>query len=236
MEFAEKVRKANLEGATIEQLKEIKERLLEKNKEQKTTFAPKINVIDKFTNIDELLIETIKRINVQIDEQEETNRQMQITNKILLALYIQEGSDGTYTARMPTDIDTGKILESIGGGEERTTIVISIPNFSGDNKKVFELSDSGFVIEIMFKSSTDSVDNKDFSVRVNADDNIIYQNSFDNFESRNKFEKDMTCYKDTKDNIYYLQFQNISYKNSFIVEIFESNASFEQIYIKYLEG
>ena len=160
---------------------------------------------------------------------------MQISNKLLLALYIEEAADGTLIAKQPNGIDTGKILESIGGGVERTTIIKSIPNFSGD-KQAFELSDSGFVIEVMFKSSTSTTDNKDYSIRIKADDIIIYQDSFTNFESRNKFERDMTCYEDTEDSYYFLHFKNISYRNSFIIEVYESEATFEQVYLKYIEG
>ena len=195
----------------------------------------KINVIDKFTNIDELLIETTKRLNVLIDEQEETNRQMRISNKILLGLLVEELEDGTVVRKDASGIDAAKILESIGDGEGRTTIIKSIPNLSGD-KRVFELKDSGFIIEIMFKSSSSSTDNKDYSVRVYADETIIYQNSFTNFEARNYFETDMTCYEDTQESYYFLHFKNISYRNSFIVEIYDSSATFEQIYLKYIEG
>lgn len=225
----------NLEKLSIDQLKKIREGL-KKNKGVKASFAPKLNVIDTFTNIDELLVKTLERMNVLIDEQEETNRQLQISNKILLGLLIEELEDGTVVRRDGSGIDTSKILESIGEGGGRTTLIKSIPNFSGDNKTIFEFSDSGYIIEIMLKSSTLTIDNKDYSIRVSADSKIIYQDSFANFESRNYFETDMTCYEDEDEGYYYLQFKNIEYKNSFLLEIYSSEAKFEQIYLKYFEG
>lgn len=231
MTLEDKLKNVDLEKFTTKQLEKIKAGLLK----EKASFAPKINVLDKFTNIDELLIENTIATRDSIIEQRETNRQMRISNRLILALLVEELEDGTVIRKDVSGIDTDKILESIGKGGGRTTIVKSLPNFSG-NKTVFELSDSGFVIEIMFKSSTSSTDNKDYSVRVSADNTIIYQDSFATFESHNKFERDMTCYEDTRDSYYFLQFKNISYKNKFVVEIYESEATFEQVYIKYLEG
>ena len=166
-------------------------------------------------------------------EQRETNRQKKINNKLLLALYYQEDSDGNVIQRDPMAMDT-KILESISKGGAYITRVVNIINKDiGEKEIIFEQEFEGALAEVLFVSSTSSTDNKAYSARVVADDNIIYEDSYTNFEARSNHETDMACFEDEIDDKYLLQFQNVSFNQKILVEVYNSSALFERIYIKY---
>lgn len=222
---------STLENLSMDKLRRLKETLKKKTIEQKIKGT---GLLDKFTSIDELLIDNTTAIRQLIEEQRDTNRALNVTNKLLLALYIQEDADGNYTARLPGDIDTTGILEALEGGGEEKTHIKSLPNMTITGKKqVFAIFGNGRLIEVLFKSSASNSDNKHYSARIIADNENEYEDTFDNFTARNYFERDLTCYEDTQENKYILQIQNIGYSDSLIVEIYDSVAIFEQIYIKY---
>ena len=222
----------DLENLSVEKLKKIKESL-EKNREQKTSFEPKLNVIDKFTSIDELLIQTIQDLQNLTLEQRETNRQMQINNKLLLALFYKESADGSVIRQDPIAIDTS-ILEEISQGGAYITRVVNLENKTiGTKEIVFQGEFEGSLAEVLFVSDASDANNKEFSARVIADDNTIYQDSYTEFESRGATETDMACFEDELNDWYLLQFQNVNFNQKILIEVYDSSATFLRIYIKY---
>ena len=229
---------ADFEKLSIDELKKLKESL-EKNKNEKlsiskkNSFAPKLDIIDKFTSIDELLIQSIQETRDLIMEQKETNRQMQINNKLLLALFYKESADGSVVQRDPIAIDTS-ILEEISRGGAITTRKIDLINQNISGKQViFEGEFEGGLAEILFTSSTSTTDNKDYSVRILADNDPQYQGTFTEFEARGGTETDMACFEDEINEWYLLQFQNVNFSNKILIEVYDSSAEFIRIYIKY---
>ncbi|KKN90785.1 hypothetical protein LCGC14_0223680 [marine sediment metagenome] len=216
---------------SLEELKNLKNNL---EKKPKPNFAPKLNIIDKFTNIDELLIETIRALKDLTQDQRETNRQLQISNKLLLGLLIEEAADGTISLRGESGIDTAAILEEIGGGGAVITRKIDLANTTVEgNKIIFQAEFEGGLAEVLFTSSTSTTDNKDYSVRVLGDDEIAYQGTFAEFEARGGTETDMACFEDEINNWYLLQFQNVNFANKILIEVYDSSATFLRIYVKY---
>lgn len=228
----------DLEKLSVDQLRKLKENLETKKKESNLSVSNKITkkkatLFDEFTSIDELLKNLIIDIQDLTLEQRETNRQMQINNKLLLALYYQEDADGNVVQRDPMGMDTA-ILESISRGGAYITRVVNITNRNiGTKEIIFEQEFEGALAEVLFVSSTSSTDNKSYSARVVADDNIIYEDSYTNFETRSNWETDMACFEDEIDDKYLLQFQNVSFNQKILVEVYDSSATFERIYIKY---
>ena len=217
---------------SLEDLKKLKNNL--KNKPT-PNFAPKLNIIDKFTSIDELLIENTIALKDLIQDQRETNRQLRISNKLLLGLLVEESADGTISLRGDSGIDTAAILEEIGGGGTIISRKIDLANVNVNGKKViFEGEFEGGLAEVLFTSSTSTTDNKNYSVRIVGDDEIMYQDTFTNFEARGGTETDMACFEDSDVNSWYLlQFQNIYFSNKILVEIYDSSAEFIRVYVKY---
>ena len=176
---------------------------------------------DKFTTQDELT-ELIRL-------QEQTNELLILTNRILFTqLKTQLGGETP-------------ILEGLGGlmGDNYRTRVFRVDNLKfsilNRSEKIFTLKGSGIISEIELVSSNLSVDNKAYSVRIVADDNIVYDNSWDVFETRNMHEADMTCFDDTNNEKYVLLFQGICYNDSCTLEIYDSSAEFDYINVKYHE-
>ena len=179
----------------------------------------KIN-FDKFTQQDELLVELI-------EETEQTNKLLVLSNRLLLALLKAQYGNG--------EIPVIEGLEGFGGSKYRTR-VIRFDNVK-ETGRIFLLSGAGVISEVELISSNSSVNNKDYGVRIVADDNIIYDNSWDEFEARNMHEADMTAFEDSNNDKYVLLFQDICYEDSCYLEIYGMHTSceFNYINVKYHE-
>ncbi len=201
--------------------------------EKKNSILKKINSvrsknpIDKFTSIDDLLRETIASLKDLTQEQE-------VTNKILIAMYIQEGADGSMTAKPIAGVDTSAILQGLRGGDDYRTLNKIIYNEIGDNT-ILEVNGSGIIDVIKFVSSTSTVDNKDYSVRIWCDATILYANTWTELEARTPNERGMVCYEDIINLEYILMFKTISYTEGFKIEVYDSNATLTMAQIKYHE-
>lgn len=103
---------------------------------------------------------------------------------------------------------------------------------TGSNK-VFELEGSGIISELKFQSSNATVNNKAYGVRIMSDNSIIYQDTWANFENRNFYETDMSCWEDLINGFYILAFKNMAFAKNLIIEVYSSTASFSGIYLKY---
>jgi len=191
-------------------------------KKKKAIASIKGRTLDKFTNIDELIIELI-------EQTENTNELLVLLNRISLAqLKVQSGGE------MP--VIEG--LEGIGGSRYRSRVLrVDNVKFSIVNRDemIFKLEGGGIISEIELISSNLTVNNKNYKARVVADDNVIYNDSWDNYNSRTNHEADMTAYNNTIDNKYVLLFQDICYDEYCTLEVYESYAEFDYINVKYHE-
>ena len=210
------------------------EELRKKVQEKKANFSKSLKIdsskiLDKYTNIDELVRDLVLA-------QHETNDALNMTNKLLIALYLQEASDGSLVAKQPNGIiDTSAILEGLRGGDDYRTLNKIIHNETGD-KTILEIKGSGIIDVIKFVSSNASVDNKDYSVRIRSDTTILYANTWAEFEARTPSERGMVCYEDDiTHNEYLLIFKTIAYSENLTIEIYESNATLSLIQVKYHE-
>jgi uncharacterized coiled-coil protein SlyX len=180
---------------------------------------------DKYTKIDELLIE-------QIEEQELTNRLLVLNNRILFLLLKAQYGGGEAPAI--------EGIEDIFGSRYRSR-VLRVDNIKFSlidrKEKVFALEGSGMISEIELISPNTSVNNKDYSVRIIADDNIIYNGTWESFESRTMHEADMTAFDDTNNSKYVLLFQDIMYDSICTLEIYDAHysAELEYVNVKYHE-
>ena len=200
---------------------ELKKRI----KEKKTNLI-KSNPLDKFTNIDELLKENQLALRDLIEEQH-------ITNKILLALYIQEASDGSLVAKPIAGIDTSAILEGLkGGGDDYQTLNPIMHNIDGKDANI-RITGSGIIDTIKLVSNTTTTDNKDYSIEFNCDRNILYKTTFADLESRAGTERGMVCYEDIFAFKYLLIFRTILYIKGFEIKVYDSKAKFESFQVKY---
>ncbi len=182
---------------------------------------PKFNPIDKFTSVDELLKENIK--------------QQHLTNQLLLALCYKKEKDGKIVSIQPNGIDTSAIIEGLKGGDNYKTMVKNITSTITGSENVFGIKGTGILAEVKFQSSNANVNNKAYSVRILSDKDIIYNGTWSNFESRSYYEADMTAYEDAINGYYILSFKKVAYLKNLKIEVYESSATFTNIYIKYHE-
>ena len=181
-----------------------------------------LNVVDKFTNIDEILLELVKR-------QETTNELLVLQARILFA-FLKAQSGGV--------VPQIEGIEDIAGSKY-TTKIFRVDNvkFSILNRDemIFKLEGSGIISEIELVSANTTVNNKNYKARVVNDDKVAYNDSWDNFNSRTMHEADMTAYNDDIANKYVLLFQDICYDDYCSLEVYESYADFDYINVKYHE-
>ena len=222
----------DLDKYSVEQLKKIKDSLEKekiksadsKTKKQKT--PSDLQPITNFGSTDELLYDNILATKDLISQQKETNRQLEINNKLLLTLFSEEKDE----KKASNDTILAGMLKGLG----MVTQVVEFNNKTiGEKEIVFQGNFEGGLAEILFVSSTSTTNNKAYSARIVADDNIIYQDSYTNFEAKNATETDMACFEDEFNNWYLLQFQKVNFMKSILVEIFDSSATFLRIYVKY---
>ena len=89
------------------------------------------------------------------------------------------------------------------------------------------------LLVIRLVSSSLDTDNKDYSIEIICDDNVLYKGTWDTLESRSATEKGMVCFEDEIDNQYILNFLGNYYSKSFEVKVYDSKATFSLFQIKY---
>lgn len=193
----------------VEDLKNIStEKLREIVAEKKKTLADIVSVIKKEKK--EVPIDRFADISTLLYEnilaQKETNVQL----RKLIELYQRE---------VPTIERYGILVHLL-----QNVVIIG-------KKTVFEGNFAGIINEISFRSVSSVPANGIFSIRVTADENIPYADSYTNFAARHKYETDMTAFDD--DDFYIVQFQNIAFNKSILIEVYDSTATFSRIYMKY---
>lgn len=198
---------------------ELRKKIIETENSLKSDFNP----IDNFTKIDDLLRETVIALRSSIKEQ-------RINNKLLLAIYYKNGEKGKI---QPNGIDTSAILSDLNLRDDYKTLVKNLENVKiTGNEIVFEISGIGIIAEIKFQSSNSTTDNKNYAVRIHSDKDLIYGGTWTTFESRSYYESDLTCYNDDINGYYILSFKNVAYLKNLKIEVYESSATFTNIYMK----
>jgi hypothetical protein len=189
------------------------ENKIEEKKKQISAFKERFKLdIDKYTKQDEILLELLK-------EQEETNKLLVLNNRILLTLLKTQFGE---------NINLIESLEGYGEGDYQT---INIQT-SGEDV-YYRKEGTGYIELIRLVSSSSDVNNKDYSIEVICDDNVLYKGTWDTLEARSATEKGMVCFEDDIDSQYILNFLGNYYSESFEVKVYESNATFSLFQIKY---
>lgn len=205
-------------------LKEKKKQLEEL---QKIYQEKKGSAIDQFTNIDDILRATH---NIQVDMLymlKNLAMSSALQNELLYHIYIK----GFGGKREDIKIEG---LDSLFGNRMVTkNIKLSNITPSTDNEEVYNLDGNGYVVEIIFLSSDSSTDNKEYSVRVTSNDNIIYDDSWDNFNSSSEYQNGATAFDNDRNGYYILNLQNFFFRNGFKINVYNSSATFTEINIKY---
>lgn len=211
---------SNITSLSTEELKRgIEEK---KNNLSKRLKTDRSKLLDKYTEIDDLLRKLIKETH--------------ITNKILVALYIQEAADGSMVAKQLNGVDTSAILEGLRGGDDYRTLNPISSNIKIDgSKEIFSVEGSGVIDVIKIISSTSSVSNKDYSIRIRCDTTILYANTWTELETRTPNERGMVCFEDEDSSEYVLIFKTIAYSEGFMIEIYDSSATLNTVQVKYHE-
>jgi len=93
---------------------------------------------------------------------------------------------------------------------------------------------SGVLAEVLFLSESGIPANQAYSVRIIADGQANYNNTWDNFETFSSYLTDMTC---ADDGTYYmLLFNNIFFEQNIIVEVYNANGvKFDLIWVKAIK-
>lgn len=110
---------------------------------------------------------------------------------------------------------------------------LSNPLNLGTEENIIKVEGKGFVEEIKFTSSTSTTDNKSYKVRIQCDNNTIYDDSWDNFVIRALYEEGITAFEDTINSKYILFFRNFFYTKNFLIRLYNSSAAFSHIFVKY---
>lgn len=183
----------------------------------------KINPIDQYTSVDEILINNQLALNNLI-------KQQMITNKLLIAM-IQGMGNG---AGLP--IKEGALTGIISGMVNENSYKTLRYEFENQpiigSSTVMTDTGAGNIAEAMFLTPyvADGDDNQIFTVRIVSDGNPIYNNSFLNYLVSSNFEVDMTAFDNGEYNC--ITFQNIAFNESIHVEVNSSKATFTRIYVK----
>lgn len=179
----------------------------------------KFDIIDTFTSIDELL-EVIALL------QQQTYKQQELTNK-LLYLLIQSIGQG-----QPVQVDLGNTSNLLSISDEYKTFIFQRVNFSGD-AVVFEKQASGIISELSFLSDVSDSDNADFSIKIVSDNDVLVDKTYTELAGKNNYRTDITAYNDSS--YYALIFKDIAFSSNIVIQIYNSSATFDEIYLKYHE-
>lgn len=177
--------------------------------------------LDRYTQIDDLL-----RISI---------RQQTLTNKLLVALLAGTGQqqvEGVDLLTMAQQLNVKDILQA---DTYKTTIKNpkNISTTSLTKKLIFEAKYGGTLGEVYFLSDVSNDNNNNYKVKIISDGEVIYEDTWTNFNIRSNYERDMTAFYD--DDNYVISFQNIAFNNSLLIEVVGTTVNtvtFHNIYIK----
>lgn len=187
------------------------------------------------------LDEDFKEMNIKLEKKpifnaptddllRQLTEQLYISNKLSVATYKKKQINGSINP-----YQSGKDVERLEVSDvDYKTIVMNFGSMNiGGSEKIYEIEGSGIISELMFKSSTATVNNKAYGVRIMSDNSISYQDTWDNCFNRSFHEVDMACWIDGIRNYYILEFQDIVFAKNLIIQVYGSSASFTDIYLKF---
>lgn len=173
--------------------------------------------LDGFTSIDELMEVQLLLLNKLLNK-------MNLNNQ-LLAYWIQTQS------QIPASVDGDRPAVPLSlGGEKYKTFVYRASGLSGDGI-IFEKRITGVISELLLLSTYGVSGNDDFSIKITSDNDVLVDTTYSNLTTSSNYEKGMTAFNDeTK---YVLQFQDIAFSNSIEVLVYNNNATFDNVVVKY---
>lgn len=184
-----------------------------------------VDLIDRYTQIDDLLRNNQILMGQLLTQQ--TN-----TNKLLYTMLKSGQITGVPISGMPYEaITKTDISNIISGGNQYKTFVREFPNHTISTGTTYTLINekfSGIISEIYLLSTL--AQGSTYSIKVTADTEKIYDDTWTNFSARNSYESDMSAFSDAT--YYVLSLQDIAFNESIVVEIYNANLTFYRIYMK----
>lgn len=181
------------------------------------------DLIDRYTQIDELMRKNQILLSELLEAQKITNR--------LLVIQMKAQPDEIIRGYPEAGIDLAGIL---GGGAARyTSFMFEYPNqvIVGE-LDIYNEKHGGGIQEIIFLSDSALAANAVYSVQIMADDKRIYNDSYSNFAIKSDYETDMTAFEDLVNSRYVLTFQNVFFNESCYIRVYNSTATFIYIILK----
>jgi len=183
------------------------------------------DLIDRYTQIDELLRKNQILMSELLEAQKITNR--------LLVLQMKAQPEGVIGVYPEAGIDIEGIL---GGASRYTSFMFEYPNqIIVGELDVYSEKHGGGIQEIIFLSDSTVAANGMYSVQIMADDKKIYDNTFVKFNDLSHYQTDMSAFEDVARNRYVLTFQNIFFNESCYIRVYNSTATFEYITLKIVK-
>lgn len=181
-------------------------------------------LLDKWTKIDDILRDNSKLLNKLINEQIKTNQ-------YLVALLNKKFVD--IDLALPESIG-GEIIKNLNYlyktiTHKWTNQVVA----SSDKLTILKGNYTGIVSEVMIRTSDAAAANKNYSFRILADNEIIYDDTWDNFNTENGLMSDMSAFDNGT--WYVLAFNTIAFTNAIEIEIYNlsNSITFSKVFIKY---
>jgi hypothetical protein len=126
-----------------------------------------------------------------------------------------------------------QITDKIKTKKYTTSVVRLVEPIIG-KKTILSQKGEGAISEMVFLGVSTVAANKEYSIQISTDGNIIYNDTWDNLSSISAYVSDMSCFDDGT--YYVLAFQDLFYQESIFVQVQNSSADFSLIYLKKIEG
>jgi len=183
------------------------------------------DLIDRYTQIDELLRKNQILMSELLEAQKITNR------LLVLQMKAQPVGEGIVRGYPESGIDLAGLLS--GGAARYTSFKFEYPNqIIVGELEIYNEKHSGGIQEIIFLSDSTVAANGVYSVQIMADGKRIYEDSYADFTVKSNYETDMTAFEDVLNNRYVLTFQNVFFNESCYVRVYNSTATFIYIILK----
>jgi len=111
-------------------------------------------------------------------------------------------------------------------------IVINSSSFVNQQAKIFEkIGISGIIKQIKLLSDVSDSDNSSYGIRIMSDDDVLLEATYSELATYSNYESDITVYNDSS--YYIMIIEEISFTNSIRIEVYNSDATFDLVEIKY---
>lgn len=103
------------------------------------------------------------------------------------------------------------------------------------NKTIYDERHGGAIQEVIFLSDSTVDANMDYSVKIMADGENIYNDSYTGFAVLSPYETDMSAFEDVTYDRYVTTFQNIFFNDHCYIQVYDSTAKFLYIILKIVK-